>query len=70
MEISNFISESERREVLYSAFDNRHKEIISMLKKDENIAEQHIYTSLRYNGVSASETGWLKRPGYYLPGVL
>jgi hypothetical protein len=69
MEISNFISESERHELLYSLFDNRHKEIITMFKKirDENISENHIYTSLKHKGVSESEIRWLQRLGYYLP---
>ncbi len=69
MIMSNFISEAERHEELYSVYSARHQEILSIFTKikDHFIYDEEIVRKLVANKVNCAEIEWLKRTGHYLP---
>jgi hypothetical protein len=69
MAMSNFISESERHEALYSRLEQRHREVLTVFNRIKNSTsyEIQIDNALKENNISNDEIEWLKRLGYYLP---
>ncbi len=69
MIMSNFISETERHEELYSHYNPRHQEILAVIAaiKTKSPSCSELYNRLRQHGVSDSEIEWLKRTGHYMP---
>ena len=69
MIMSNFISEAERHEELYSSYSERHQTVLSEFNKIKLNSSQYegVQHVLLENGVTCSEIEWLKRTGHYLP---
>lgn len=69
MMMSNFISEAERHEELYSSYSERHQEVLLKFNNINSMrsSDVNVLNVLLENGVTCSEIEWLKRTGHYLP---